>query len=108
MAWLGLNRPLAKLNATRIPLMPVIPIRVSLNTDDETNAREWNSLRNPVDGRLQGSGIDVRINTPSCKQNQVPKEVCFKNRERERLVSFHHLGKGSVEVFYQVYSNLVR
>lgn len=65
MAWLGLDGPLAELDAARVPLSPVWPVWISLDANDHAVGICRHILGNPVGCTLQGRCINVRVDAAS-------------------------------------------
>jgi len=107
VAGLGLDGPLAELDAARVPLVPVGPVGVCLDADDEADGGPVEVRGQPVDGGLERDGVDVAVDAAAGEQDQVAEEVGLEDAERQRLVGLLDLGHRGVQVADQVEGGVV-
>ncbi len=101
MARFRLNRPLAELHASRVPLGPVLPIRISLDANHQAERRAGNGLRYPVVRRFERRRVDVAVDPPASEQDQIPEEVGLEDRQWQGVVGFEHERDRGVEMLHQ-------
>lgn len=107
VAGFGLDGPLAELDAARVPLRPVGPVRISLDAHDQAHGLLGDARREPVNGRPDGEGVDVGVDAAPSQQDQVAEEISLQDREGEGIVGFEDLGNGRVQVSEEVDGDLV-
>lgn len=102
-----LDRPLAELDPARVPLVPIGPVRVGLDADDEADGRTVKVLGEPVDGGFERDCVDVGVDAATGEQDQIAEEVRLQDGERQRLVGLLDLGHRGVQVPDQVEGGVV-
>lgn len=107
VAGLGLDGPLAKLDATRVPVSPVRAIRISLNANDHTVRVAGDIGRNPVSGTLQRVGVDVGVDAASGKENEIAEKIGLEDGDGKGIVGFEDLGNRGVKVPDEVHGHVV-
>lgn len=108
MSRLALDCPLAKLNPSRVPILPVRAIWICFDTDHKTYRVGFEVARKPFRGWFQSSGVDVRIYPSTRKKDKIAEEICFEDIKRESLVRFEDGWYCSVQMPYQMGCNLIR
>src|SRR5690606_27693795 len=83
MAWLRLNSPLAELDAARIPLGPIWPVWIRLNSNDEANRAGLELRGDPFGCWLQGLSIDVCVDSTASEEDEVSEEVGLEDWQRQ-------------------------
>jgi hypothetical protein len=69
VARLGLDSPLAELDAARVPLSPVWTVRICLNSNDHAVGVGRHIAGDPIRRALQRGSVNVRVNSSSCEQD---------------------------------------
>lgn len=100
---LGLDGPLAQLDAPAVPLRPVLAVGgVDFDPDDESDRLVRHGLRDPVERRAQRMRVDVGVDAAPREEDEVAEEVGLEDGEGEGLVSLQDFREGGVEVAQQV------
>lgn len=107
MARLGLNGPLAELNAARVPVVPVRTVGVGFYANDHAVAGARDVGGHPFGGALQGASVNVRVDSSSCQQNQVAEKVGLEHGDGHGVVGSDNVGHGGVQVADQVGGDIV-
>ncbi len=104
---LGLNCPLAKLNATRVPISPIWTIGISLNANHHAVRIGRHIRGDPISSALQRNRVNVRVDTAASKQNKIAEEIGLLYGQGQGIVGFDDLRNGGVKVPDEVNSDVV-
>ncbi|KAL1982765.1 hypothetical protein VTN96DRAFT_947 [Rasamsonia emersonii] len=108
MARFRLDRPLAKLDPSRVPVVPIRPVRVRLDADDQPYRQSVHVVGQPVGRRLQRLSVDIRVDPPAGQQNQIPEEVRLEDGQGQRFERLDHLRNPPVQIPDQMLCDVVR
>jgi hypothetical protein len=102
------DSPLAKLNAARVPIMPVGTVWIGLNANDKAHLGSVKFVGQPGRGWLESKSVDIAVNSTPGEQNQVSEEIGLHDRERQGIVGFKDIWERSVQVLDQMPLRIIR
>ena len=101
VARFGLDGPLAELDPTGIPVLPVCPVRVGFDADDQSDRGPWYLIGHPIRRRFQRGRVNVAVDPPTGEQDQVAEKIGFHHGDGHRFVGLDDIGDGAIEVFHE-------
>ena len=107
MTGFGLDGPLAELHSSRVPLGPVLPVRVGFDANHQPDGATRDPVGEPFVGGPKCGGVDIAVDATTSEQDKVAEKVGLENGERQSVIGLEHLRHGRVQMAHQRYGGAI-